>query len=442
MSDFSSQIQCSHTSLNPFFYNPTGNIKLKEEHLYKVWERQFLHNKETFNNEFITLTGKKVKILFCGHRNSDSGPDFKNAKILLNETLVLGDIELHLKSTDWYSHKHHINPEYNNTILHIVFSHNHKEIYTLSQDMNAIDIVEIKNLIINDRLQLSENQKYCRYFSTLDSDSLLYFLTKTGTEKFNEKVDRFENILKTTSLDQLFYQHLFESLGYSKNNKFLLAFAKKYDWIYFKNKYSKGMSYKDFTIELKELLDKHINEINLFRIRPCNTPQKRVLNISKFLYKCFETSISSEIFSIFSFIKEQYESQLSNDTNKSYKTILSIIKERISKKLFNSKIKFSLHTDLITFNIFLPIMSLYAKKTNNEILQRLCKNLVYAFYGLLENNVNKKIKIFMTDHQHTLVNKKAITQLGLLKIYNDYCFNHNCLQCVEKLNSYKTLHIH
>lgn len=72
------------------------------------------------NQGLTTLDGDPVEIVDLGELNYDAGPDFFNARIRIGETLWAGNIELHLKTSDWQRHNHQANPAYNNVVLHVV----------------------------------------------------------------------------------------------------------------------------------------------------------------------------------------------------------------------------------------------------------------------------------------------------------------------------------
>ena len=57
--------------------------------------------------------GRTIRILSPGRHNHSDGPDFLDASIMLDEKLLNGDIELHHRTSDWYAHKHHLDPAYN-----------------------------------------------------------------------------------------------------------------------------------------------------------------------------------------------------------------------------------------------------------------------------------------------------------------------------------------
>ena len=67
-----------------------------------------------------TTDGRPVEILSVGQHNIDAGPDFANVHLRIGEQEWYGNVEIHLTSSDWYAHKHHLNPAYDRIILHVV----------------------------------------------------------------------------------------------------------------------------------------------------------------------------------------------------------------------------------------------------------------------------------------------------------------------------------
>lgn len=67
-----------------------------------------------------TVDGRPVRIIHPGRLNTDAGPDFFNARILIGGRLWAGDVEIHVKASDWYRHGHHTDPAYSSVILHVV----------------------------------------------------------------------------------------------------------------------------------------------------------------------------------------------------------------------------------------------------------------------------------------------------------------------------------
>jgi len=87
---------------------------MQEALLHYIWGNSLFDD-----IEYTADTGEKIKILKPGSHNHDGGPDFTNAKIFIDETLWAGNVEIHIKSSDWQNHGHHNDAAYDNVIIHI-----------------------------------------------------------------------------------------------------------------------------------------------------------------------------------------------------------------------------------------------------------------------------------------------------------------------------------
>lgn len=72
------------------------------------------------STDFLTVDGRKIQIIDPGRLNTDSGPDFFNAKVRIGGELWIGNIEIHVRASDWMRHGHHTDPAYDNVVLHVV----------------------------------------------------------------------------------------------------------------------------------------------------------------------------------------------------------------------------------------------------------------------------------------------------------------------------------
>ena len=86
-----------------------------EEFLQYVWE-----NRLFMSDSLKTVFDETLEIIDIGRRNTDSGPDFFNAKIKIDNTIWAGNIEIHKNGSDWNKHNHQTDKAYNNVILHVV----------------------------------------------------------------------------------------------------------------------------------------------------------------------------------------------------------------------------------------------------------------------------------------------------------------------------------
>ena len=89
---------------------------IKEELLYHVWQHRL------FNlNDLQTADGQPVEILKPGTLNPNAGPDFLNARMVVGSTEWAGNVEIHVRASDWFRHSHQHDPAFENIILHVVY---------------------------------------------------------------------------------------------------------------------------------------------------------------------------------------------------------------------------------------------------------------------------------------------------------------------------------
>ncbi|MCL5020085.1 MAG: DUF2851 family protein, partial [Bacteroidetes bacterium] len=224
--------------------------------------------KEIFKNgRFVSplqsVTGKKVEIIETGIVNSDTGPDFKRALVRIDGKTMRGDIEFHRQSSDWYSHGHHGDRNYNPVVLHVVGTYQDNP-GCMTQSGRRVEVVKLTDFLSPDAADflkwLATDERLAPIKCAKDNGGIspgekLEYLQSLGHKRFAHKVKKFEERLKdiidenrpvvfeakqtyfkdfadvhiehrTYSeselqeeeyWDQLLYEGILEGLGYSKN---------------------------------------------------------------------------------------------------------------------------------------------------------------------------------------------------------------------------------
>jgi hypothetical protein len=169
---------------------------MNEQLLQFIWKFRLFDN-----SHLLTTSGESVEIIHTGMHNSDAGPDFQNARVKIGSTLWAGNVELHVKSSDWFRHSHHTDKSYSNVILHVVYEHDGKP--AKRENGESIPVLEVKEFVNPNTLSryelLGRNQKAVAC-SSFFPDAAQYitgsFLTRLLVERLEEKVERINGMLK------------------------------------------------------------------------------------------------------------------------------------------------------------------------------------------------------------------------------------------------------
>jgi hypothetical protein len=171
---------------------------VSEKLLHFIWRHQY------FNKELLTtVEGEPVEIQFPGNHNSNQGPDFLNGRIQLNDSVWIGNIEIHINASDWDAHGHSQDVNYKNIILHVVWNYD-KEVTSA----NKFPTLELQALIPKIMLQrykmLQEKERF------VPCENFLPSLSKLAWVSWKERlcVERLQNIST----------HIFANLKLSNNH--------------------------------------------------------------------------------------------------------------------------------------------------------------------------------------------------------------------------------
>lgn len=116
---------------------------LPEKFLHEIWAQQLFRTARLESHE-----GHSVSIIDPGTPNSDTGPDFLNAKIQIGDTLYAGDVEIHRSLDEWSAHLHHHDPRYNRVILHVVMNPGGGQSGTITESGRRIPTLILDRFLI------------------------------------------------------------------------------------------------------------------------------------------------------------------------------------------------------------------------------------------------------------------------------------------------------
>lgn len=96
------------------WHEPPMGTTVPEAVVHDLWSRQ------AFRTPLRLVDGRRLDVVAPGRLNTGGGPDFADARLRLDGMLVAGDVELHVRSSDWNAHRHETDPRYDRVALHVV----------------------------------------------------------------------------------------------------------------------------------------------------------------------------------------------------------------------------------------------------------------------------------------------------------------------------------
>lgn len=474
-----------------------------EKFLYEIWK------KKSFEKGLETYDGDAIAILDTGEENTDlSGPDFKNARVRIGNLIYIGDIEIDSDVSDWRSHGHNIDKNYTKVILHLALNNKQAQHYVVNKTGRKIPTICLSNFINSNLLENNvvvtddENIRYLKCHNknlSLDKQFKIDFLYELGLVRFQRKCDRlyhrlkeltyldelrikepvisydlnekflekkftFENFRKKEVWQQLFYEQMFEALGYSKNKNAMLKLAQFAKVDFLKSVCKTGDNYisiqsclfsisgllpaKDEipegeTCDYINLLHDNwflINEKydgktldssvwNFFKLRPQNFPTIRIAGGSILLYRIIFENFLETMFNKFE--------QIFKD-----EVLVRIIKDHFIIKakgywkthyVFNKPANYELkyligvsRCNDIVVNVLFPFISIYAEIFGKK---EVAKKVLRLFSNYTQRDDNNTVELIANSLDVDDAWHRSILAQGMIEIYRNYCTKNRCLEC-------------
>ena len=193
-------------------------MRFQEEFLHFVWQFRLYDTLQLH-----TVDGRPLKILNCGFPNKHAGPDFSTAKIIIDETTWVGQVEVHLKSSDWNVHQHQNDHAYENVVLHVVWDYD--------TDISRSDGTILPTLSLQDKIpqHLFENYENLiastnafpceQQIGEIDQFVIHGFLSRILVERLEQKSEEvFERLTQLNgNWDETFYHFIAKNFGFKVN---------------------------------------------------------------------------------------------------------------------------------------------------------------------------------------------------------------------------------
>ena len=354
---------------------------MRENFLHYIW----LYKK--FKTLYLRTTQQEaIQILSSGSPNSCSGPDFFNAQMYIGDQLWAGNVEIHIRSSDWYIHNHQLDRNYDNVILHVVWEHD-TEIYR--NDNSPIPTLELATVVEKNAADhyyklFSKEQRWinCEYdFAQVDTLIMYNWLERLYIERLERKTQDIKGLLETSknNWEAVFFKMLAKNFGLKVNGEAFLSIANSFDFSIVLKLRSKPMHLEalffgqadllvseiqdDHVIRLQNeyaflkqkfnLRNHNIQPLQFFRLRPSNFPTIRLSQLAQVYYhrehlfsKAIKATTQKELYHLFNVSASSYW-----NNHFTFGKVSRPSKKNISRSFI----------DLLIINTIVPLKFAYAK---------------------------------------------------------------------------------
>jgi hypothetical protein len=417
---------------------------MSEDFLHYVWRFQKFSREELKTSE-----GLPLRIFSQGFYNAaDSGPDFTQARICLDGIEWVGQVEIHLRSSDWRRHGHSADPAYANVILHVVWVDDTPVVNASGERIPTLELChrcdpELENRYL--ALIKNVNPILCNSFlPSVRSITKLSMYERALVERMEIKAREILKLQDKLSIDwpQACQIWLFRQFGFKINGEAFTHLGSVISWKWLawhagKRKQIEALLFglagmldaeprSDYEKELQQefqflaikygIADKKLNptEWKFLRMRPANFPTLRMAQLAAFLDDTPHTHTLLEQFPDLPSLERAFSGELSEFWQHHY----HFAKPSKSKSKGIGKDSIN----LLIINVAVPLMFALGLQHDDE---RYYEKAFEWLRGLpAENN-----RITRQWESLGMENEKAYDSQALIGLYRHFCEPKACLQC-------------
>ncbi len=289
-----------HTVQPPFVISDFRLPPLTERDLSHLWEGQ------RFPAEaLVSRDGVRLRVVYRGRRSGGPGPDFRDAIIAAPHGLLQGDVELHVRSSDFRRHGHDRDAAYDGVVLHVVFSDDEGAGTALASG-RLTPVVALADWLEGRAQEMRrwlerplQWQEPC--FSAvgrMGGDAAGAALERLGDMRFRGKTAAFATRLRSQDVDELLWEGLLEALGYGGDREAFRLLARRLPWAQLSVRLSPlpGRERPALAMRLLAEANAEVDHQALrCSVRPGNRPQRRLQGAARLAARFAEEGIFGTI---------------------------------------------------------------------------------------------------------------------------------------------------
>jgi len=415
--------------------------KLSEKFLHHVWKFGWFASKN-----LVTVAGQPIEILHPGIHNHNAGPDFMNARIRIDGTLWWGNVEIHVRASDWNRHNHQSDANYKNVILHVVLYNDVAIHLNNPDDLQVLDLSTCLDWNIwESHQQWLNNYRWIPCESMIHKAEYAYWCMATDRlliERLHERVEDLFATLERTGGDwsQVAFIELCKAFGFKSNSLAMEMLANSLPYAVIArhssdpfqleailfgqagmlnsdnpDEYEKRLREEYSILQAKHNLTPLSKSIwNFGKVRPANSPLIRVAQLANTLSRA--QHLASSLLNL----EEPELSQLLTAQAHNYWQEHKQFGVRRKKPLSTAMGKTS--TDQLIINVAARLRFAHGKYYNNL-------SMMTDALALLQNMPPEQNQIIQNWNELGIKSEHAGDSQALIQLYSVYCTHEKCIEC-------------
>ena len=413
---------------------------MKEDLLHHIWKYQ------RFNHgTLLTADGGKLSVIHPGHHNHNSGPDFLNARIKMDQTLWLGHVEIHVTASEWKSHKHQTDPAYNNVILHVVYDHNYDAVTSQNTKITTLELKSrIEEAILTRYEQIFTKDLFIpcqKQLPSIPRDWFGLYLERLLIERLEKRNKALKEKLVALKghWEALLFHALFRYFGFKTNNTAMETLAESIGYkIFLANSSSmhtmealvfgqSGLITKAPDRHCERLMRDHRHLCKKYDLKPMTGQEWHFSRMRPQGFPCVRLA---QLLGIYHKQARLFNHFLEDIELKRWHAILKADLPTYWESHNHPGRKCSSKNgglghqsrDMLIINVIIPVFFTYARTIGNNIAIDRLINL----YHMIKAEKNKVIRHW---HRLNIIPNSAGESQALLELKSSYCNNFRCMTC-------------
>lgn len=406
-----------------------------------IWQHRLWRSEDMMTND-----GRHVRVLDPGLLNTDAGPDFFNAKVEIEGHTWVGNIEMHVRASDWKRHHHDKDSAYDSVILHVV-DKDDAPVYRTNGERIAQLVLQVSPLFSSSYQQLVNSRQELPCSDTIKqvpSLTVTEWIERLAFERLHGKVQRVRDLLELFhgSWEDVCYVTLSRNLGFGINNEAFERLARRTP-LRLLHKHSDSLLqieallfgqagmldasaqgsdayYRQLCSEYAFLANKFSlrpmerEAWKMFRIRPQNFPYRRIAMMAHYIEGSFRLMSDLLEANGEKELRKLFQVELTGYWSNHYS--FGKPNEKPSAALSNSSI------DIVLINTVAPLYYAYGEITGNYVLTD-------KAVSLLESLKPERNSIVDAFTRAGIECDSALTSQALIELKRSYCEARKCIYC-------------